>query len=60
MRPSQIDLKNVTVGDLQSNARGGKSAQLLADRKQIRLKLRDVTTPFNCTAFDKQKHAPRT
>ena len=54
MRPSQIDLKNVTVGDLQSNARGGKSAQLLADGKQIRLKLRDVTTPFNCTAFDKQ------
>ena len=54
MRPSKIDLNNVTVGDLQSNARGGKTAPLLAGGKPIRLKLRDVTTPFNCTAFDKQ------
>ena len=54
MRPSQISLKTVTIGDLQSNARGGKTAALLADGKPIRLKLRDVTTPFNCTAFDKQ------
>ena len=54
MRPSKIDLNNVTVGDLQSNARGGKTAPLLADGKPIRLKLRDVTTPFNCTSFDKQ------
>ena len=54
MRPSQVDLKNVTIGDLQSNARGGKTAQLLADGKQIRLKLRGVTTPFNCSAFDQK------
>ena len=54
MRPSQVNFKNVTIGDLQSNARGGKSAALLADGKQIRLKLRDCTTPFNCSAYDKQ------
>ena len=54
MRPSQVDLKNVTIGDLNANARGGKTAQLLADGKPIRLKLRDVTTPFSCSAFDKQ------
>ena len=54
MRPNQVDLANVTIGDLQSNARGGKTAQLLADGKPIRLKLRDVTTPFACSAYDKQ------
>ena len=53
MRPSE-NLKNVTVGDLQSNTRGGKSAQLLADGKPIKLKLRDVTTPFNCSADDQK------
>ena len=54
MRPSQVDLRNVTIGDLQSNTRGGKSAPLFDDGKQIRLKLRDVTTPFACSAYDKQ------
>ena len=52
-RPSEHQLKNVTVGDLQSNPRGGKSAQLLADGKQIRLKLRGCTTPFQCSSYDK-------
>ena len=52
-RPSEIQLTNVTVGDLQSNPRGGKTAPLLADGKQIRLKLRGCTTPFACSSFDK-------
>ena len=53
-RPSEIQLTNVTVGDLQSNPRGGKTAPLLADGKQIRLKLRGCTTPFACSSFDKK------
>jgi hypothetical protein len=52
-KPSEVLLTNVTVGDLQSNPRGGKSAQVLADGKQIKLKLRGVTTPFPCTSYDK-------
>ena len=52
-RPSELPLTNVTVGDLQSNPRGGKTAPLLADGKQIRLKLRGCTTPFSCSSFDK-------
>ena len=52
-RPSELKLNDVTVGDLQSNARGGKTAQLLAGGKQIRLKLRGCTTPFQCSSFDK-------
>ncbi len=54
MHPSQVDPKNATIGDLQSNARGGKTAQLLANGQQIRLKLLDVTTRFNCSSFDQQ------
>ena len=54
MRPSEHLLTYVTVGDLTSNPRGGKTAPLLADGKQIRLKLRGVTTPFACSAYDKQ------
>ena len=53
MRPSEVSLQNVTVGDLQSNPRGGKSAPLLVDGKQLRLKLRDCTTPFTCSSYDK-------
>ena len=52
-RPSELQLTNVTVGDLQSNPRGGKSAPILSDGKQIRLKLRGCTTPFACSSFDK-------
>ena len=52
-RPSEIQLTNVTVGDLQSNPRGGKTAPLLADGKPIRLKLRGCTTPFACSSYDK-------
>ena len=54
MHPSEHKLTNVTLGDLASNPRGGKTAPLLTDGKQLRLKLRGVTTPFSCTAFDKQ------
>ena len=53
-RPSDLELKNVTVGDLQSNPRGGKTAPLLVDGKPIRLKLRGCTTPFSCSAYDNQ------
>ena len=53
-RPSELQLTNVTVGDLQSNPRGGKTAPVLSDGKQLRLKLRGCTTPFACSAYDKQ------
>ena len=53
MRPSEVKLQHVTVGDLQSNPRGGKSAPLLVDGKQLRLKLRNCITPFACSSYDK-------
>ncbi len=53
MRPADHPLQSVTCGDLQSNAPGGKTAQILSDGKQIRLKLRGVSTPFQCSSFDK-------
>ena len=53
-RPSELKLSNVTVGDLQSNPRGGKTAPILSDGKQIRLKLRGCTTPFCCSAYDQK------
>ena len=53
-RPSELQLTNVTIGDLQSNPRGGKTAPILSDGKQIRLKLRGCTTPFACSAYDQK------
>ena len=53
-RPSEIQLTNVTVGDLTSNPRGGKTAPILCDGKQIRLKLRGCTTPFICSSYDQK------
>ena len=55
-RPSELQLTNVTVGDLQSNPRGGKTAPILCDGKQIRLKLRGCTTPFACSAYDQKSN----
>ena len=55
-RPSELQLTNVTVGDLQSNPRGGKTAPILCDGKQIRLKLRGATTPFACSAYDSKSN----
>ena len=53
MHPSEIQLTNLTVGDLQSNPRGGRTAPLLVDGKQLKVELRGVTTPFVCSAYDK-------
>ena len=53
-RPSELQLTNVTVGDLQSNPRGGRTAPILSDGKQIRLKLRGCTTPFACSSYDQK------
>ena len=53
MHPSEIQVTNVAVGDLQANQRGGKLAPLTVDGKALRLKLRGVTTPFAVSAFDK-------
>ena len=53
-RPSELQLTNVTVGDLTSNPKGGKTAPILCDGKQIRLKLRGATTPFACSAYDQK------
>ena len=53
MHPSEVKLQHVTAGDLQSNPRGGKTAPLLVDGKQLRLKIRNCTTPFTCSSYDK-------
>ena len=53
MQPSQVKFQNVTIGDLQSNPRGGKVASILNDGKPLKLKLRGVQTPFQCSSYDK-------
>ena len=52
MRPSQTSLENLTIGDLTSNGRGGKSASLQVKSLPLRVILRNCTTPFQVSSFD--------
>ena len=47
-------IENVTVSELIANQRGGKSATVLLNGKPIRLNLKSLTTPFECSAYDKE------
>ena len=47
--PAKATCEHVTLGELQSNARGGKAAAL---QPAIRLALQGVTTPFQVSSFD--------
>ena len=49
MHPSTISVTDLTLGDLISNARGGKTCSF---PKPIKLTLQGATTPFEISSFD--------
>ena len=53
MHPSEISLDNVQIGDVSLNARGGTTASLSVNGKPLRMTLRNCTTPFEISSFDK-------
>ena len=53
MRPSEISLDKLQLGDVSQNGRGGKSASLSVNGKPLRLTLRNCTTPFEVSSYDR-------
>ena len=53
MRPSEISLDRLKIGDVTVNARGGKTAGLSVNGKPLCLTLRNCTTPFEVSSFDR-------
>ena len=53
MRPSEISLENFQIGDVTQNGRGGKSASLSVNGKPLRITLRNCTTPFEVSNYDR-------
>ena len=53
MRPSEISLDKMQVGDVSQNGRGGKTASLSVNGKSLRLTLRNCTTPFEVSSYDR-------
>ena len=52
MRPSEISLDKLQLGDVSQNGRGGKSGSLSVNGKPLRLTLR-TTTPFEVSSYDR-------
>ena len=53
MRPSEISLDKLQLGDVSQNGRGGKSGSLSVSGKPLRLTLRSCTTPFDVSSYDR-------
>ena len=53
MRPSEIPLDKLQIGDVTQNGRGGKSAGLSVNGKPLRITLRNCTTPFEVSSYDR-------
>ena len=53
MRPSEISLDKLLLGDVSQNNRGGKTATLSVSGKPLRLTLRNCTTPFEVSSYDR-------
>ena len=53
MRPSEISLDKLQLGDVSQNGRGGKSGSLSVNGKPLRLTLRICTTPFEVSSYDR-------
>ena len=53
MNLSEISLDNLQIGAVCQNGRGGKTASLSKDGKVLRLTLRNCTTPFEVSSFDR-------
>ena len=52
MRPSEIYLDKLQLGEVSQNGRGGKSGSLSVNGKPLRLTLR-TTTPFEVSSYDR-------
>ena len=53
MNLSEISLDKLQIGAVSQNGRGGKTASLSKDGKVLRLTLRNCTTPFEVSSFDR-------
>ena len=53
MRPSEISLDKLQLGEVSQNGRGGKSASISVNGKPLRLTLRNCTTPFEVSSYDR-------
>ena len=53
MRPSEISLDKLQLGEVSQNGRGGKSASISVNGKPLRLTLRSCTTPFEVSSYDR-------
>ena len=53
MRPLEISLDKLQLGDVSQNGRGGKSGSLSVNGKPLRLTLRNCTTPFEVSSYDR-------
>ena len=53
MHPSEISLDKLQLGTVSQNGRGGKSASLSVNGKPLRLTLRNCTTPFEVSSYDR-------
>ena len=51
--PADVKLESFHVSEVVSNGRGGKSASLSVQNKPIKLILRQCTTPFEVSSFDR-------
>ena len=53
MRPSEISLDKLQLGDVSQNGRAGKTASLSVSGKPLKLTLRSCTTPFEVSSYDR-------
>ena len=53
MRPSEIPLDKLQLSEVSQNGRGGKSASLSVNGKPLKLTLRNCTTPFEVSSYDR-------
>ena len=51
MRPTELTLESLHVGEVAQNGRGGKTASLNVQNKPIRMTLRNCTTPFEVSSY---------
>ena len=53
MRPSEISLDKLQLGEVSQNGRGGKTASLSVKSEPLRITLRNCTTPFEVSSYDR-------
>ena len=53
MHPSEFSLDKMQLGDVSQNGRGGKSGSLSVNGKPLKLTLRNCTTTFEVSSYDR-------